>query len=368
VNLYDVNVRMYAPVATRRITRPRAWFERELSGPGPFMMSELVLSGFVRVVTNPKVFAVPTPLDVALGEAEQILRNPLCLPVNPGRRPFDLFPKLCRDGDARGNLAADAYLAALAIENGCRWYTFDRDFTRFPGLDWGSPTYPRQQGRREYVRTPRARRRPPPSAPSRAPSRPACTAGSTGLPRPSAPPSAGTRWTAACSRSAAAAGIGSRCCTGMGPRRLSPAGASGWSRGGSGSRRRRPGRRPSTSGPASWPCSWRGPTSGPSGEPVDQALDVQAGGLLERVVLAHQWPHRDLVQFGVEHVPRGGRSSAARSRDRRPRPAGRPRTPAGASVPIRAKRLPVPRRGRPRPVPPEPEGRRGTRLRIASPA
>lgn len=86
-----------------------------------------------------RVFTVPTPLDVVLREAEQIRRHPLCLPVSPVRRHFDLFTKLCLEGDAKGKLTADAYLAALAVENGCRWYTFHRDFARFPGLDWAEP-------------------------------------------------------------------------------------------------------------------------------------------------------------------------------------------------------------------------------------
>jgi hypothetical protein len=34
---------------------------------------------------------------------------------------------------------ADAYLAALAIEHGCQWISFDRDFARFPGLNWSKP-------------------------------------------------------------------------------------------------------------------------------------------------------------------------------------------------------------------------------------
>ena len=33
----------------------------------------------------------------------------------------------------------DAWLAALAIEHGCEWITFDRDFARFTGLRWSEP-------------------------------------------------------------------------------------------------------------------------------------------------------------------------------------------------------------------------------------
>lgn len=140
MHLFDVNILIYAHRAdSGKHDAVRPWFEREMSGPSTFMMAELVLASFVRIVTSPRIFNVPTPLDLALQEAEQIRQNPLCLPVNPGKRHFDLFAKLCRAGDAKGKLAADAYLAALAIENGCRWLTFDRDFARFPGLDWSEP-------------------------------------------------------------------------------------------------------------------------------------------------------------------------------------------------------------------------------------
>jgi uncharacterized protein len=43
------------------------------------------------------------------------------------------------DGQAIGPLVMDAVLAALAIEHGANLCTTDRDFSRFPGLDWTNP-------------------------------------------------------------------------------------------------------------------------------------------------------------------------------------------------------------------------------------
>ena len=103
------------------------------------MMSELVLASFIRLVTNPRIFQVPTTLELALQAVERIRQHPRCICINPGPRHFELFLKLCRDSDAKGNLSTDAYHSALAIEHGCRWYTFDRDFARFRGLDWATP-------------------------------------------------------------------------------------------------------------------------------------------------------------------------------------------------------------------------------------
>ncbi len=46
---------------------------------------------------------------------------------------------LCQSADARGNLVPDAYHAALAIEYGLEWITFDRGFARYPRLRWSCP-------------------------------------------------------------------------------------------------------------------------------------------------------------------------------------------------------------------------------------
>ena len=65
----------------------------------------------------------------------QELRNrPNCVPVNPGPRHWEIFCRLCKEAGVKGNLASDAYLAALAIESGSEWVTTDRDYSRFPDL------------------------------------------------------------------------------------------------------------------------------------------------------------------------------------------------------------------------------------------
>ncbi len=102
-------------------------------------MSDIVLSGFVRVVTHPRVFAPPVPLAEALDFADALRAQPNAVGVSPGPRHWQIFERLCRDADARGNLVADPYLAALAIEPGSEWVTTDQDFARFQGLRWRHP-------------------------------------------------------------------------------------------------------------------------------------------------------------------------------------------------------------------------------------
>lgn len=115
------------------------WLRRVVDGDIAYGMSELVLSGFVRVVTHPKIFTDPSPLADALAFAGQVRNQPHCVIVRPGDRHWEIFSRLCREAGARGNLVPDAYLAALAIESGSEWITMDRDFSRFEGLRWRHP-------------------------------------------------------------------------------------------------------------------------------------------------------------------------------------------------------------------------------------
>ncbi len=138
--LPDVNVL----VAAYRDDAPqhascRSWLEDVLGGDEAFALSDLVLSGFLRVVTHPRVFILPSPPDEALKFTNVIRSQPHCVPVRPGPRHWEIFSRLYRDAEARGNLVPDAYFAALAIEYGCEWITLDRDFARFGGLRWSRP-------------------------------------------------------------------------------------------------------------------------------------------------------------------------------------------------------------------------------------
>ena len=94
----------------------------------------MALSGFLRIVTHPRVFADPTPLATALEFVNTLRAHPHCLIVAPGEQHRHIFERLVRTVKARGNLIPDAYFAALAIESGTQWITTDRDYARFPGL------------------------------------------------------------------------------------------------------------------------------------------------------------------------------------------------------------------------------------------
>jgi uncharacterized protein len=144
VILVDVNVLVYAyREETSRHTEYRAWFDETVNGDESFGLADLVLSGFLRVATHPRIFSPPSPIEHALEFVAVLRDQPNCVHVAPGPRHWEIFARLCHEVAVRGNLVADAYLAALAIESGSEWVTTDRDYSRFPGLRWRHPLGPR---------------------------------------------------------------------------------------------------------------------------------------------------------------------------------------------------------------------------------
>jgi len=143
--LPDINVLVYAHRADAPLhAEYLRWLEDTANGDRAFGMSELVLSGFLRVVTHPRIFSPTSTMEQALAFVSSLRGRPNCVIASPGQRHWDIFVRLCRGSGAKGNLVPDAYLAALAIEHGSEWITTDRDFARFPGLSWRHPLGRRQ--------------------------------------------------------------------------------------------------------------------------------------------------------------------------------------------------------------------------------
>jgi toxin-antitoxin system PIN domain toxin len=138
--LVDVNVLVYA-FDLRAVDHQRygSWLEGTLASDELVGVSDLVLSAFTRIVTHPRILVRPATIESALAFANQVRDAPATVVVSPGDRHWSIFERLCRSVGAKGNLVADAFHAALAIESGAEMITADRDFSRFPGLRWRHP-------------------------------------------------------------------------------------------------------------------------------------------------------------------------------------------------------------------------------------
>ena len=92
-----MNVLVYAHRGgTPEYERIRSWLQDLANGSAPFGLCTLVLSGMLRIVTHPKVFVTPSPIDAALEFAESLRARPNCVDVTPGPRHWEIFTESAR--------------------------------------------------------------------------------------------------------------------------------------------------------------------------------------------------------------------------------------------------------------------------------
>jgi toxin-antitoxin system PIN domain toxin len=136
----DTNVLVYAHrpemgeheaarAALRRLTQESAW-----GLPWP------VAHEFVRVVTEPRSFIDPTPLERALATIAALLQAPGCRPLGEGPGHWKRLTEIALAGRAGQAMLYDARIAAICLAHGVNeLWTADRDFGRFPGLRTRNP-------------------------------------------------------------------------------------------------------------------------------------------------------------------------------------------------------------------------------------
>jgi toxin-antitoxin system PIN domain toxin len=102
-------------------------------------LSWVALLGFIRLLTNPRIYQNPYSPAEILAIVKIWLEQPQVKIIHPSEQHFILLANLIEQIGTAGNLTTDAHLAALAIERGLILQTTDADFARFPGLKWNNP-------------------------------------------------------------------------------------------------------------------------------------------------------------------------------------------------------------------------------------
>ena len=111
-----------------------AWLEATTGGAEAVGIPNPVYSAFIRIATNPNLSQTPLGTSDAFAFCEQLRNAAATVVLQDGPRHWEIFEDLVLRSGVRGPHVADAYLAAFAIENNATFVTFDRGFTRFPGL------------------------------------------------------------------------------------------------------------------------------------------------------------------------------------------------------------------------------------------
>jgi toxin-antitoxin system PIN domain toxin len=138
--MVDGNLLIYAHVDTfPQHEAARSWLDERLSGAAQVGLPWPSLLAFLRLVSNPRVFARPESPADAWMQVEEWLQCPRVWVPQPTERHSALLGSLLHATDARANLVPDAHLAALALEHGLILCSADGDFARFPNLRWENP-------------------------------------------------------------------------------------------------------------------------------------------------------------------------------------------------------------------------------------
>ncbi|MDF1659460.1 MAG: type II toxin-antitoxin system VapC family toxin [Verrucomicrobiales bacterium] len=136
----DVNLLVYAYNAEAPFhLESKAWWEGAVNGSERIGIPWIVSTGFIRLVTHPRVLANPVSPDLAVRWVESWLEYDHISPVNPSHEHLKILKQCLANAGVGANLVTDAHIAALAIEYQSKVYSNDNDFSRFSDLNWVNP-------------------------------------------------------------------------------------------------------------------------------------------------------------------------------------------------------------------------------------
>lgn len=134
----DVNICIHA-IRSDQAGRVSDWLTDRANGSESVGISEFVLAAMTRIVTQRRIFADPSTPEQCVEFGNALLAAPAVTAVRPGARHWQIFGELVTTLRLRGNDVPDAYLAAIALEQGATMVTLDRGFARFPDLGTVDP-------------------------------------------------------------------------------------------------------------------------------------------------------------------------------------------------------------------------------------
>jgi uncharacterized protein len=138
--LPDANLILYAyDLESPFHTVAAAWWTKCLGEAEPVGLAQVILFGFLRLSTNPRVFANPFPIKDAITEVKAWSEQPNVRILPTGADHWQRVCRLLSQAGGSGNLVTDAQLAAFALEYRGTVHTADTDFQRFSGVSWFNP-------------------------------------------------------------------------------------------------------------------------------------------------------------------------------------------------------------------------------------
>jgi len=95
---------------------------------------------FLAIVTHPRIYAPPTPLEKAVDQVDAWLESPSLVLLSESEEYWVELRTILQTGRVSGPQVHDARVAALCRQHGVsELWSADRDFGRFPGLKVRNP-------------------------------------------------------------------------------------------------------------------------------------------------------------------------------------------------------------------------------------
>jgi len=140
VKIVDLNVLLYAVNSdAAQHERAREWWEKAVNDEETVGLAWVVLLGFLRVSSNPRVLPRPLAPEAACAKVDTWLSLENIRVVRETDNHWQTQKPLLRESGSAGNLTTDAHLAALALTHDAAIVSCDTDFARFKGLRWENP-------------------------------------------------------------------------------------------------------------------------------------------------------------------------------------------------------------------------------------
>jgi len=132
----DTNILVYAHREDSSFHRAAFQCVAELAqGPATWAIPWPCVHEFLAIVTHPRIYAPPTPLERALDQVDAWLEAPTLALLAESVAHWPTLRALVVSGRVTGPLIHDARVAALCRQRGVReLWSADRDFSRFAGL------------------------------------------------------------------------------------------------------------------------------------------------------------------------------------------------------------------------------------------
>jgi uncharacterized protein len=109
-------------------------------GTSPWAIPWPCIHEFIAIVTHPRIYKPPTPLNKAIDQVDAWLESPSVVMISESETYWENLKHLLANGKITGPRIHDARIAAICRNHGVKEiWTMDRDFNNFHGIKVRNP-------------------------------------------------------------------------------------------------------------------------------------------------------------------------------------------------------------------------------------